>query len=88
MARLSSVGQNVHIRNQLDNIKMQHALDWLRENPTEKLTTAARLHFITNEQSVQQAWRCEKKRNERLGKAVGGGGWNRILRPDQHQAMI
>ena len=67
---------------------MQQALDWLRENPTEKPTTAARLHYITNEQSVQQAWRREKKRNKRPTKAIKGGGQNKILRPDQHQAII
>ena len=67
---------------------MQQALDWLRENPMEKPTTIARLHYITNEQSMQQAWRREKKRNERPRKLVGGGGYNKILQPDQHQAMI
>ena len=47
MAQLNSVSQNVAINNQPDNIKMRQALDWLRENPAEKPTTAARLHFIT-----------------------------------------
>jgi hypothetical protein len=88
MAQLNSVSQNVAIQSQPDNIKMRQALNWLRENLTEKPTTAARLHFIPNEQSVQQAWRREKKRYGRPGKAIGGGGWNKILRPDQHQAMI
>jgi hypothetical protein len=88
MARLSSNPQNTHPRDLPDKVKMRQALDWLRKNPTEKPTTAARLHYITNEQSVQQAWRREKKRNERPRKLVGGGGHNKILRPDQHQAMI
>jgi hypothetical protein len=67
---------------------MQQALDWLRENRTENAATAARLHYITNEKSVQQAWRREKKREGRAKSTIRGGGQNKILRPDQQQAMI
>lgn len=68
---------------------MRHALDWLHDNPTEKPTTAARLHFIANEHSVQQAWRRKKKESGRKRSGnKGGAGNNRILPPDQHYAMI
>lgn len=68
---------------------MKQALQWLRDNPTKKPTTAARLHYISNGHSVQQAWRRERKRAGRpKEKGQGGAGWNRILRPDQHSAMI
>ena len=87
MARLSSASKSTHIRDQPDSVKMAQALAWLRDNPDEKPTTAARLHYIENKQSVQQAWRRERKRMEE-GKKSGGGGHNKILRPDQHQAMI
>jgi hypothetical protein len=89
MARLSSVGESVHPRDLPDKVKMQKALEWLHENPAEKPTTAARLHFITNEQSVQQAWRREKKRRERTNNhKIKSGGQNRILSVAQHQALI
>ena len=39
------------------------------------------------EGSVRQAWRREKKRNERQKKSAGGAGINKILSPDQHQAL-
>jgi hypothetical protein len=88
MARLSSLPKNAHPRDLPDKEKMQLALQWLRENPTESATTAARCHFIEKEGSLRTAWRRERKRNERPTKLVGGAGWNRILRPDQHQALI
>ena len=66
---------------------MRLALQWLRENPTETATTAARCHSLANEHGVQQAWRREKKKNERRKKSAAGGH-NRIFGPDQHQALI
>ncbi|KAN0074287.1 hypothetical protein V8E54_008224, partial [Elaphomyces granulatus] len=67
---------------------MRLALQWLRENPTETPTTAARCHAIAKEDSVRQAWRREKKRNERQKKLTGGAGLNKVLSPDQHQALL
>ena len=54
MAWLSFITKNIYPRNLPDNIKMQQALNWLRENPIKKPTTTARLYYITNKQSVQQ----------------------------------
>ena len=89
MARLRSAPQNAHPRDLPDKDKMQLALQWLRDNPTEKPTTAACLHFIENKRSVQKAWLRKRKRNTRPDNwKEGSGGHNRILRPDQHQAMI
>jgi hypothetical protein len=62
---------------------MKLALDWLSENPREKSSTAARLHHIKNEDSVRKAWL--RKRNP---KKTLWGGHNKILRPDQQQALI
>ena len=88
MVRLSSIPKNTLIRDLPDEYKMRLALQWLRENPTETPTTAARCHGITVEGSVRQAWRREKKRNERQKRSAGGAGINKILSPDQHQALL
>jgi DDE superfamily endonuclease len=88
MARLNSLPKNTLIRDIPNKDKMQLALQWLRENPTETPTTAARCHGITRERSVRQAWRREKERDKRTKKLVGGSGQNKILHPDHHQAMI
>jgi hypothetical protein len=58
---------------------MKLALEWLRENPTEKPSTAARLYHIKQEDSVRKAWLRDRK-----GKKVRGGH-NKILCPDQHK---
>jgi hypothetical protein len=62
MARLNAVPKNALLQDLPDKDKMQLALQWLQEHPTEHPTTAARIHCIVNVQSVQQAWRREKKR--------------------------
>ena len=89
MVQLSSLPKNVQLQDLPAKEKMQLALQWLRENPTESATTAARCHFIKKEASLRTAWRRERKRAAEGRKPIGrGGGLNRILRPDQHQAMI
>jgi hypothetical protein len=88
MARLNSIPKNTPIRDLPNEDKMRLALQWPRENPTETPTTAARCHAIAKEDSVRQAWRREKKRNERQEKLTGGAGLNKILSPDQHQALL
>src|SRR5204863_6141394 len=60
------------------------ALQFLRENPDEKPATAARLYKIEKEGTVRQAWVRERKRKN----SVAHGGHNKILRSDQHQALI
>jgi hypothetical protein len=65
---------------------MKQAIQWLRENPDESPTVAARIHNIQKEKSVQRAWQREKKRIEK-GK-LQWGGHNKILRPEMHNAMI
>jgi hypothetical protein len=50
---------------------------------------AARLHFIKQENSVRKAWlRARKKASKVRETNLGGAGMNKILRPEQHQAMI
>jgi hypothetical protein len=73
MARLSSASKSTHIWDQPDDIEMAQALEWLRENPDEKPITAARLQYIESKQSVQQAWRREKKAN--TGREEAWQGW-------------
>jgi hypothetical protein len=65
-----------------DQDKMKLALDFLRENPDEKPSTAARLYHIKKGDSVRKAWL--RSRNQKKP----WGGHNKILRPDQHQALI
>ena len=48
MARLSSANTSTYIRDQPSEDKIAQALEWLRENPDEKPTTVARLHYIEN----------------------------------------
>ena len=48
MARLSSASTSTYIRDQPSEDKIAQALEWLRENPDEKPTTVARLHYIEN----------------------------------------
>ena len=72
---------------------MKLALQWLRENPHERSTTAARIYHIQKTDSVRKAWLREKKKKKietpkTKTKKKESGGQNRILRPDQHQAMI
>jgi hypothetical protein len=83
MARLNFISKKKLTRNLPNEDKMRLALQWLRENPTETTTTAARCHSIANEHYVRQAWRREK-RNERQKKLAGGAGHNNILSLDQH----
>ncbi|KAN0070339.1 hypothetical protein V8E54_011208 [Elaphomyces granulatus] len=87
MARLNSISKNTLIRDLPDGDKMRLALQAARE-PYRDPTTAARCHGIANEHSVRQTWRREKKRSERRMKLAGGAGLNKILSPDQHQALL
>ena len=85
MARLHALPQNTLQRDLPLKDRMKLALQWLRENPTESPTTAARLYHIEKEGSVRTAWMRERRRpNGKLKR----GGHNKILRPDQHQALI
>ena len=87
MARLNAIPKNTLLRDLPDKDKMQLALQWLQENPTESPTSAARIHCIANVQSVQQAWRREKKRQQRAVE-LQHGGQNKILDTAQHQALV
>jgi hypothetical protein len=50
---------------------------------------AAHLHFIKQENSVRKAWlRARKKASKVRETNLGGAGMNKILRPEQRQAMI
>jgi len=87
MARLVHPPKNAHPQNLPTSERMKLALQFLRDNRDEKATTAARTYHL-NESSVRKAWSRERNREGRPGKGRGGAGWNRILRPDQHQAII
>ena len=86
MAQLSFASKNAHIWDQPVDVKMAQALEWLRENPDEKPTTTARLRYIKNKRSVQRAWRHNRKQLQEVGKP-GRDGYDKILRPDQRQAI-
>ena len=84
MARLSSLPNTTLQSNLPIKKRLALALQFLRENPHEKPATAARLYKIEKEDTVRQAWYRERKRKN----GVAHGGHNKILRSDQHQALI
>jgi hypothetical protein len=86
MARLNQPPKNACLRDLRDKDKIQDALQWLRANPGEKPTAAARIYGIKNEQYFRLAWNRDKKKRERG--PVKLGGQNRILNDAQHQALI
>jgi hypothetical protein len=49
---------------------------------------AARLYFVKEENSVSKAWlRARKKASKVRETNLRGAGMNKILRPEQHQAI-
>jgi hypothetical protein len=91
MARLAYTLKNIHVKDLPNHQKMLLALQWLRSNPRESPTVAARLYFIKQEDSVRKAWLRARKKVPKVGggeRNLGGVGMNKILRPEQHQAMI
>ena len=69
--------------------KMNTALQWLFDNPTEASTTAARLHYIEHEDSVRKVWLRLRKRNTLpADQQKKRGHQPKILRPSQHEALI
>jgi hypothetical protein len=77
-----------HIRNQPLQIRTQTAIQWLRDNPGERASTAARLHYIKNEKSFQTTWRRARKRDQRSSPPPQTGGHNKILTDAQHASII
>jgi hypothetical protein len=65
MARLRNASKNTLLRDLPLKDKMKQAIQWLRENLDESPTTAARIHDIQKEKSVQRAWQRERKRIEK-----------------------
>jgi hypothetical protein len=89
MARLAHTPKNIHVKDLPNHQKMLLALQWLHSNPRESPTVVARLHFIEQENSVRKAWLQARKKASKAGeKNLGGAGMNKILQPEQHQAMI
>src|ERR1700755_3192191 len=83
-----------YLRDLPDKQRMQLALQWLRDNPSETPTVAARIHFHEDlpkhEASVRVAWAREKKKKEKANKGVvvQHGGHNRVLSDAQKEALI
>jgi hypothetical protein len=86
MARLVSLPKNTHQRDLPEKDKLRQALEFLRKHPKEEPTPTARLFNVKNAGSLQKAWNREKRRKGLKKKAKGGQ--NKILRPDQHKALI
>ena len=87
MARLCAPPKNTLLRDLSEKDKIKLALEWLHENPDEKPATAARVYHIEKENSVQKAWVRARRRQEG-GLKGRHGGHNKILRHDQHRALI
>ena len=71
MARLRNAPRNTLLRDLPEKEKMKQAIQWLRENPEETPTTAARVCNIKKEDSVKKAWQREEE--DREGKTAVGG---------------
>jgi len=56
MARLQNLPNNARLRDLPDKDKIHHALQWLRENPEERPTAAARIYGIKKEGTLRTAW--------------------------------
>ena len=83
MARLRHPAKDTLLRDLPTKDKMKLALNFLRKNLTEKPSTAARLYHIKEEDSVRKTWLRERNKKDTVK-----GGHNKILRPDQHEALI
>ena len=86
MARLNQGPKNTLPRSLPDRDKMPLALQWLRDHPTERPSTAARIYSIKNENTVKKAWQRDRKRREKGPSRIGGQ--NSILDTAQHQALV
>ena len=86
MARLRNAPKNTLLRDLPDKDKIKLAIQWLYENPDESPTAAACCYNITKEKTLIKAWQREKKRVKN-GRPQWGGQ-NKILRPEQHNAII
>jgi hypothetical protein len=62
------------------------AIQWLFENPEERVCAAARIYNVKNEHYLRVVYQREKSRREKG--PVQRGGQNRILNEAQHQALI
>jgi hypothetical protein len=87
MARLASLPKNTLQRDLPEKDKLQQALAWLRKHPKEEPTPTARLFNLKRAGTLQKAWNREKKRKG-LKKKKQNRGQNKILRPNQHKALI
>ena len=85
MARLRHPTKDTLLRDLPTKDKMKLALNFLCKNPTEKPSTAARLYHIKEEDLVRKTWLWERNKKK---KDTVKGGQNKILRPDQHEALI
>src|SRR3979490_3003434 len=86
MARLCNAPKNKLLRDLPDKYKIKLAIQWLYENLDESPTTAARCYNIKKEKTLIKAWQREKKRVKN-GRPQWGGQ-NKILHPEQHNAII
>src|SRR5882672_4456723 len=82
MARLQIPPKNTRLQDLPDHDKLNLAIEWLRENPDEKPTTAARIYGIKKEDTLRKRWRRDKKKRERG--LVQYGGQNKILTEEMH----
>jgi hypothetical protein len=84
MARLSNIPTNTLHRDLPEKDKTRLALEWLRENPSETPTTAARIYHLEKPNSLFRAWKRENTR----GGPIQHRSQNKILWPEQHKALI
>src|ERR1700721_2852882 len=86
MARLRILPQNTDVQAMPEKDKRVLAIQWLFENPKERVCTAARIYNVKNEHYLRVAYQREKNRREKGPVQIGGQ--NRILNKAQHQALV
>lgn len=62
MARLSALPQHKLLREMPEKDKLRKAIQFLRDNPEESTTTAARAYGVKNEDTVRKTWLGERKK--------------------------
>jgi hypothetical protein len=90
MPRLSQAPKHVLERDLPEEDKQQLAFDFLREHPSHKPSTIARIWKLDNPRTLAKRWRREKQRRERInkGEKIQRGGQNKILDIAQEKALL
>jgi hypothetical protein len=86
MARLANYPISTRESDLPDADKFKLALNWLRNNPSERPATASKIWKLEKPKSHEAAWRRERKKKERGD--IRRRGYNKILIKANYRAII